>query len=134
MITFSIGSIPCGAYIEEGGYTVSSSLVKDTANSFTSIDGVDRTPVLGRKVKMSVKLIDVPKSVAANIEGQLKAGDVKLTYSAPSVEVDMFRCLSYSAPCSDSDPDSSGDSGSLWDISASFESIGLISADDGEGL
>lgn len=134
MITFSIGAVPCGAYIEDGGYTVSSSLVKDTTNSFTDINGADRTPILGRKVKLSVSLIDVPKSVAANIEAQLKAGDVLLTYSAPSVMADKFRCVSYSAPCSDSDPDSESDDGSLWDISANFESVGLITADDGEGL
>ncbi len=134
MITFSIGAVPCGAYIEDGGYTVSSSLVKDTANSFTDINGNDRTPVLGRKVKLSVRLTDVPKSIAAEIEGQLTAGDVLLTYSAPSVTADSFRCTSYSAPCSDSDPDNEGDDSSLWDISASFESVGLITADDGEGL
>ena len=134
MIELQIGGCAVGQYITDGGYNFSSSIVKDSKNAFTDINGTDHTPILGRRIKLDVRLIDVPMVTAKALEGTIRADIIKLQYSAPSSGADDFRCTSFTCDCSDADPDSSGDGNSLWDISASFESAELVTAENGEGL
>ena len=134
MISLVIGGCAVGEYIADGGYSFSSSIVKDSKNAFTDINGKDRTPVLGRRVKLDVRLTDVPKVTAEAVGKEIRKDVVSLSYSAPSAEAKDFRCTSFSCDCSDADPDGETDGNSLWDISASFESAELVTADSGEGL
>lgn len=134
MIELQIGGCAVGQYITDGGYNFSSSIVKDNKNAFTDINGADHTPILGRRIKLDVRLMDVPMVTATALEEAIRADIVNLRYSAPSSGANDFRCTSFNCDCSDADPDSSGDGNSLWDISASFESAELVTADSGEGL
>lgn len=134
MINLSIGGCSCGEYIAEDGYKISSSLVKDTQNSYTDINGKDCTPVIGRRIGIEVQLIDVPKETAAAIESAISGGSVSVAYSSPAENTLSFRCTSYTADCSDAAPNDDDDSGALWNITAEFESIDLVTAVSGQRL
>lgn len=102
-------------------------------NSFTDIYGEEIQDYLGDKITIDLSLGEVPHDMAVQLAEKLNAESIQVEYTTPAPAVSSFKKTSYSAVCSDADPDTvdfDKTGGIKWDISITLESISVASCGD----
>ncbi|MGN1137079.1 MAG: hypothetical protein ACI4SF_12780 [Oscillospiraceae bacterium] len=130
MVKTVIGGVDVQKWIEE--YKIDISPVYG-GNSFTDVNGEEVQDYLGDKVTLRLSLGAVPHPVAEQLAEILNAESVEVEYTTPAPAVSKFKKMSYSAVCSDADPDEVDYDITdciEWDIDVTLESTEAASGGD----